>query len=194
MGRLEYTLEVRGIPLGQRKLLPKPVQGDSPGQHALGAREFNEAVKPPGDWRWEPKIPADVERYDVTGGHILAYNWRDNDASFTRLCSDDRWKESELVALRRSSSLNHYGAEKRETDVGDLGGHGIDVASLRLESSSLEARERAAELLVRAAIHLAAHGPQKRMQRERQHAIRRLTSLLVPAHQLDVNILVECAR
>ena len=50
-------------------------------------------------------------------------------------------KQSELIALGRTASLDHDGAEEREPDVGHLGNSGVEVAAFGLEHGPFEARE-----------------------------------------------------
>jgi hypothetical protein len=50
MCRLENTLEVRGISLGEGKLLREVLERDSPGDRSRFARDFQQTIKSPGDW------------------------------------------------------------------------------------------------------------------------------------------------
>ena len=44
---LKHTLQVRGIALRERKLAGELVEGDAPGEPAIGASDLEQAVQPP---------------------------------------------------------------------------------------------------------------------------------------------------
>ena len=70
---------------------------------------------------------------------------------------------------------------------------GVEVAALGLQHRALEPRERAAKLLVRSSVDLTADRAKEGVERERHDAVGRLAGLLVAAHQLDVDVLIERA-
>ena len=118
-------------------------------------------------------------------------------ASTTRatpgLARGDRGEELQLLAIERAPPLDRDGAEQREAEIAARPPRRGLVDAGGLEGGALEAAERAAQLLVGASVDAAAHGAQERVQREGDRAVRRLARLVVPAQQLDVDVLVEGA-
>lgn len=74
VGGLKHTLEMRRIPLVERKLLAKPVERHPPGEHVSGPGQLDEAVKPPGHGRREREISADGQHDDVPRREVLPHD------------------------------------------------------------------------------------------------------------------------
>ena len=102
-------------------------------------------------------------------------------------------EEPELIAVGEAAPLDDDARENTEAGVDDGACGAVEVRLLGLERGVLESGERGAELFVGAAVHTAADRAQKRMKREGDRTVGRGAGLLVPAPQLDVDVLVEGA-
>jgi hypothetical protein len=83
--RLEHSLQVGRVSLGQRKLFSKQRKRDSPGNHSFFSRDFEQSVKSARDRIGEGEIVHDRESDRMTSGDVRANQGSDRHSGVTGL-------------------------------------------------------------------------------------------------------------